>query len=194
MASSGNSVRIYYPKSLRLKCSYELRTDMIDEYIDFAYFSKDLLIVCYASERYASTNIRFYLLRDGQCVHHSDMDIKEHAIIKDFAMNKDWSQLLYLTDAGKVWYWSPQVVNSYEIACTDTSAFENSALVTKSGYVISTGHQGRINIHDSSSKSIVKVLVCPDDYVDCNILAISPDDKYVVSASRFMSRYMLSGN
>lgn len=118
------------------------------------------------------------------------MDIKEHAIIKDFAMNKAWSQLLYLTDAGKVWYWSPQVVNSYEIACTDTSAFENSTLVTKSGYVISTGHQGRINIHDSSSKSIIKVLVCPDDYVDCNILAISPDDKYIVSASRFMSRYM----
>lgn len=33
VASSGNYVRIYYPKSLRLKCSYELSNDMIDEYI-----------------------------------------------------------------------------------------------------------------------------------------------------------------
>lgn len=190
VVTSGNHVRIHYPKSLRLKCTYELKSDMKDEYIDFAYLSKDLLIVCYASEKYARTTIRFYLLREGQCIHHSDMDIKEHSIVKDFAMNKDWSQLLYLTDAGKVWYWSPHVVHSYEVACPDVPACADSTLITKSGYVISAGHQGRINIYDSDSKSIIRVLVCPDDYVDCNILAISPDEKYIVSASRFRSRHM----
>lgn len=61
---------------------------------------------------------------------------------------------------------------------------QESAVLTKSGYIIASGKNGKTLIIEASNMSIAKELICPDDYVDCRFIDISPDEKYIVTASR----------
>lgn len=61
---------------------------------------------------------------------------------------------------------------------------KNSIIMTTSGYGIICGKNGKTLIIDTCNSSVIKELVCPDDYVDCIFNAISPDEKYIVTASR----------
>ena len=59
-----------------------------------------------------------------------------------------------------------------------------STIITKGGYIITADYHGKSFVLDSNTLSIVKVLTCPDDYVECPFMAISPDEKYVITATR----------
>lgn len=70
------------------------------------------------------------------------------------------------------------------ITLDDVVFDKNSIIMTTSGYGIICGKNGKTLIIDTCSSSVIKELVCPDDYVDCIFNAISPDEKYIVAASR----------
>ncbi len=62
--------------------------------------------------------------------------------------------------------------------------------MTSNGYVIICGKNGKTLVFDNSSSTVIKEFVCPDDYVDCIFNAISPDEKYIVTASRDGNTYI----
>ena len=330
-----NEIKIYFPKTLRLKQTFNLETYMKDEYINYAYSSDQLLIVCSISEKYNGSVIRFYYQNNKQLSYSSKFDINDQAIIKRLSIDNSCSMILYLTEWGKVRLWSPQYIPKYEkiissiygikcipdsshalIHCSDPyarytklslldyntfetiktfevdlgnpisfikneklpivnsslftrpitlshdgnfyimlkcnrieiveakseniyntvqykadfgfkvlyitsddstlitftersmqywkfptlelineSRFENirfgsSSIITNNGYLITNSTNGNIYIIKLDSMSIVKELVCPDDYTHLHRIAISPDEKHIASADRFKSEHL----
>lgn len=252
VVASSNSVRIYNPKSLRLKKRFDIDAVKQQEYIKFAYLKDKVLIVSFNSENYAGSTIRFYYWKDDRFVICPEWDIKDTACITDISIDKDYTKLLYLTNAGKVRLWTPRsfvhkdmhrfnckITNIYsfnkeleaaietidgiitilnynngvikrvidasedetmeqlrldlcckkinyhidDIAVNDIIYNKDSAIITDSGFIITPGKNGKTLILETANMSIIKELICPDDYVDCIFNEISPDEKYIVTAS-----------
>ena len=109
-----NAIKIYYPETLRLKQAFNLETYMKDEYINYAYSSDQLLIVCSISDKYNGSVIRFYYQSKKQLDYSSKFDINDQAIIRRLYMDDSSSMILYLTEWGKVRIWSPQYIPKHE--------------------------------------------------------------------------------
>ena len=78
----------------------------------------------------------------------------------------------------------------YNNALDDIAFDKNYSIMTSNGYVIICGKNGKTLVFDNSSSTVIKEFVCPDDYVDCIFNAISPDEKYIVTASRKGNTYI----
>ena len=253
VVASYNCVRIYNPKSLRLKQRWDMETNMRQEYIDSAFLEDNIVILLINSEKYAGSLIRFYLWEEGNFILSTGGDIKDVACITRISIDKNFTKLFYLTDAGKIRLWSPNFFTHKEIykfnsmiynifpfnnepvvaietkdglitiidphngktksvidtekedyieklnqldlrhkpvphidnVMLDNIQFDmKSAIMTSNGYIIGPGNNGKTLIIESSGLSIVKELIYSDDYVECRFNEISPDEKYVITASR----------
>lgn len=254
VVASYNTIRLYTPKSLRLKHRFDIETNMRKEYINYASLEDKVLVLSFDSEKYAGSIIRFYGWIDDKFVPFHKWDIEDPSNIIHISIDKDFTKLLYLTDAGKIRLWSPtslihkdiyqfnstinnifpfnkghevaiettdgeiSIINHHngniksiisanedetveqlnhlnlrhktrycfknEGALNDVLFNKDSAIITTSGYILASGKNGKTLIIETDNLSIVRVLQCPDDYVDCSLNDISPDEKYIVTASR----------
>ena len=253
VVASSNSVRIYNPKTLRLKKRFDIDANMQQDYINLAYLEDKVLIVSFDSEKHAGSTIRFYYWKDDKFVICPEWGIKDTACITKISIDKDYTKLLYLTNAGKVRLWAPssfshkviyrfncKIINIYSFNKESEAAIEtidgiitivnynngviksvidtredktmeqlrqldlcrktknrciddvdvddiiynkDYAIMTDSGYIITPGKNGKTLVLEADNMSITKELICPDDYVDCSFNEISPDKKYIVTAS-----------
>lgn len=254
VVASYNTIRLYTPKSLRLKHRFDIETNMRKEYINYASLEDKVLMLSIDSEKYAGSIIRFYGWIDDKFVPFPQWDIEDPSNIIHISIDKDFTKLLYLTDAGKIRLWSPnslkhkdiyqfnsKIINIYpfnngpevaiettdgeftiinhlngntksiihasdnktieqinhlnlrhktrycsinEGALNDVLFNKDATIITKSGYIIASGKNGKTLIIETGNSSIVRELQCPDDYIDCGFIEISPDEKYIVTASR----------
>lgn len=254
VVATSNTIRIYSPKTLRIKQVFNIESSSQQEYINNAYLEGKVLILSISSEKQLGSSIQFYFWKDGHFVFCPEWNIRDDGIITHVSIDEDVTKLLFLTDAGKIRLWSPQILRHKELCGfnrkidniyplnkenevaietsdgiitiinprngsvksvmntsedilfdklnhldlrhkkikynTDDFVLENaifdreSAIITTTGYIIASGKNGKTLIIESGTLSITKELIYPDDYVDCRFNEISPDEKYIITASR----------
>ena len=95
--ASYSAVKIYNPKSLRLKLCFNIESNIRQEYIHAAYLEDNMLIVSFDSEKYSGSTIRFYYWKEDKFVACSEWEIKDSGNITQTSIDNPVTKLIYIT-------------------------------------------------------------------------------------------------
>lgn len=99
-------------------------------------------------------------------------------------LTPDRSRLLSFKQ-NSVQFWEIPSLRPLESFRVEDAIFgEKGTIITSRGDIVTRGNQGTTLVLDGEDLSVKRVIKCPDPFTDCRICSLSPDEKYLLTATQ----------